>query len=261
MTLRARSVLAVLATFFAAWSVGSTTADVTQQGSIRVTFSGQLTPHRLPRSGAAPVRVAVGAQIDALDPASPPSLRKIKIEINRHGRFNPRGLPICRYDQIQPSTTADALAACHGSLIGKGSFSSQVLSPEVAPFPSQGALYAFNGVYHGKPAILAHVYGSTPVPTSYTIPFVLSRATGTYGTALSAPMPLADSEWGYVTGLSLNLGRIFRFKGERRGYLTADCPAPAGTAVAPFDFARATFFFGSGTISQTLTRSCRAQGR
>jgi hypothetical protein len=203
----------------------------------------------------------VGVRIDALDPAAPPSLRKIKIEINRHGRFNPEGLPICQYNQVQPATTADALDACRRSLVGKGSFSSKVLSPEVTPFPSQGALYAFNGVYHGKPAILAHVYGTTPVPTSYTIPFVLSKAKGTYGTALSAPMPLADSEWGYITGLSLNLGRVFRAGGERRGYLSADCPAPKGIRVAPFAFARATFYFGESKLSSTLNRSCRAKGK
>ncbi len=251
----------VLTAFFASWPARFTSAEITQEGNVRVRFSGRLTPHGLPRTGVAPVRVAVGAQIDALDPTSPPSLRKIKIEINRHGRFKPEGLPICQYNQLQPSTTADAFAACRRSLIGKGSFSSKVLTTEVAPFPSEGALYAFNGVYHGKPAILAHVYGTTPVPTSYTIPFVLSKAKGTYGTALSAPMPFASSEWGYVTGLSLNLGRTFRVRGKRRSYLSAGCPAPTGTTVAPFDFARATFFFGNSTLSKTLTRSCRAKGR
>jgi hypothetical protein len=73
-------------------------------------------------------------------------------------------------------------------------------------------------------------------------------------------MPLADSEWGYVTGLSLNLGRSFKVRGVRRSFLTAGCPAPKGFGLAPFDFARATFYFGTGRISSTLSRSCRARG-
>ena len=31
---------------------------------------------------------------------------------------------------------------------------------------AEGKLYAFNGRWHGRPAILAHVYGTKPVPTS-----------------------------------------------------------------------------------------------
>jgi len=235
-------------------------AEVTQKGNVQVAFFGKLTPHRLPRKGLAPVRVAVGATIAPIDEAGPkPALQKIKIEINRHGHFDPVGLPVCEYDEVQPATTADALAACRESLVGKGSFSSRVLSPEEAPFPSQGPLYAFNGTYHGHPAILAHVYGTQPIPVSYTIPFILSKAKGAYGTALSAPMPLADSESGYVTGLTLNLGRSFRFNGTRRSYLSAGCPTPKGVSVAPFDFARATFYFASAKLSSTLSRSCKAK--
>ncbi len=66
-----------------------------------------------------------------------------------------------------------------------------------------------------SPAILAHVYGTEPIPTSYTIPFTISSAKGDYGTTLTAPMPDVGNEWGFITGLSLNLGRSFKDHGER----------------------------------------------
>ena len=234
--------------------------EVSQGNGLRVIFKGKLTPHALPRTGLAPVRVAVGATIVPEEGVTPPSLRKISIEINRHGHFQFEGLPVCRYEEIQPSSTASAFRACKSSLVGKGSFSSTVLHPEVAPFPAEGQLYAFNGTYKGHPAILAHVYGTEPIPTSYTIPFTITSAKGNYGTTLTAPMPNVGEEWGFITGLSLNLGRTFHFRGERRSYLSADCPAPDGVAIAPFDFARATFHFGSEKIKSTLSRSCRARG-
>jgi hypothetical protein len=234
--------------------------EVTQGTNARVTFLGKLTPYALPRSGEAAVRVAVGAQIAAIDPANPPQLRRIEIEINRHGHFNPDGLPICRYAQVQPATTADALAACRHSLVGKGSFSSSVVVSSEAPFPSRGELYAYNGTFKGKPAILAHIYGTTPIPVSYTIPFTISKGKGAYGTVLSAKMPAFGSEWGYITGLSLNLGRNFTYQGERHSYLSAGCPAPKGFSKAVFSFARASFSFGQQTLSSALTRSCKAQG-
>ena len=238
--------------------LGTARGEVEQGENVRVTFRGNLTPRSLPRDGLAPVRVAVGAGIaPTAAGAAPPALRHISIAINRHGVLDSRGLPVCHYNDVQPTTTANALAACGASLVGKGSFSAAVLLPQAAPFPSDGELYAFSGTYRGKPAILAHVYGTTPLPTSYTIPFTISSSRGEYGTVLSAPMPTLDSEWGYVTGLSLNLGRRFSYRGERRSYLSAACPAPRGVNSAPFDFARAIFDFGSGTLTSTLSRSCR----
>ena len=232
-------------------------AEIVQRGDVRVSFDGQLTPHTLPRTGAAPVRVAVGTKIASTDGATPPQLRRISIAINRYGHFEPRGLPVCPLRAIQPSTTADALAACRSSLVGEGSFAANVMFSAQAPFPSEGKVYAFNSTLHGRPAILAHVYGTTPVPTSFTLPFELKPAKGTYGTVLEASLPAVTGNSSYITGLSLTLGRTFSSHGQRRSYLSAGCPAPKGFPGATFPFAKASFGFqGARTLSSTLTRSC-----
>ncbi len=234
-------------------------AEVTQRGDLRVSFSGSLSPHALPRTAPAPVRVSMGGQIATTDGAAPPQLQRISIAINRQGRLSAAGLPVCALRQIQPSTTAGALEACRRSLVGEGSFSAKVLLPEEAPFPSAGKVYAFNGTFHGRPAILAHVYGTQPAPTSSTIPFLISSSHGTYGTVLRASLPRVTSKWGYVTGLKLTLGRTYRYRGKARGYLSASCPAPKGFPGAVFPLARASFAFPGKTLSSTLTRSCRAR--
>jgi hypothetical protein len=236
-------------------------AEVVQRGHLRISFDGELAPKALPRSALAPVKVSVAVKVDATHGSTLPQLREIALAINRHGRFSPAGLPICRRRQIQPATNEDALRACASSLVGEGSFSSKVLLPESSPFPSRGKLYAFNGRLHGHPAILAHVYGLKPIPTSYTIPFLLASARGTYGTKLSASLPAFTSNWGYITGISLKLGRVFSAHGSRRSYISAGCPAPNGLRLVAFRFARATLSFaGQKPLTQTLTRSCRAKG-
>ena len=54
--------------------------------------------------------------------------------------------------------------------------------------PRSGRL-GFNSRPHGRPAILAHVYGAQPAPASYTLPFVIEeRAKGTFGIVLSASL-------------------------------------------------------------------------
>jgi hypothetical protein len=250
-TMRARAVLLSFALLLALAALAQ--AEVAQRGSLRVTFEGKLAPKKLPRTGTAPVRVSVGTKIASTDGTAPPQLQRISIAINRNGHFQPQGIPVCPLRAIQPSTTADALAACKSSLIGEGHFSANVLFTQQAPFPSAGKVYAFNSTIHGRPAILAHVYGTEPVPTSFTLPFEVKPAKGTFGTVLTASLPQVTGDSSYVTGLSLTLGR--------NGYLSAGCPAPKGFPGATFPFAKATLAFkGQASIVSTLTRSCGARG-
>jgi hypothetical protein len=235
-------------------------SEVVQHGHFRVAVNARLTPKRLPRSGSAPVRFALAARFIAVHGGLPPQLRAIRVEINRHGVIEPHGLSVCRLQEVQPSTTTEALNACGSALVGEGHLSAQVSFASEAPFPSSGKLLAFNGVWHGRPAILAHIYGPEPIPTSYTIPFTISaEARGTYRTVLSASLPRFSSKWGYVTSISLTLGRSFSLNGRRRSYLSAGCPAPSGFNLVSFPLSRARFTFaGHQNIHQTLTRSCRA---
>jgi DNA-binding beta-propeller fold protein YncE len=236
-------------------------SEIVQRHGVRVRFDGKLTPRALPRHGVAPVGIAVDAAIAATGDTAPPQLRQIAIAINRNGHFDSRGLPVCRVHDIQPSTTDNALAACHGSLVGEGNFSADVKLPEQSPFPSAGKILAFNGRLHGRPAILAHIYGTQPAPTSTVLPFLIRDSHGTYGTVLEASLPRATGDWGYVTGLKMNLRRHFDYRGKGRSYLSAGCPAPAGFPSAAFPLARTSFDFAGGlTLVSVLNRSCRAKG-
>ena len=245
----------------AARSRGASASVVEQRRGVRVGFDGKLTPHVLPRHGTAPVGILVDARISATGGEDPPQLRRITIAINRNGHFNSAGLPVCRVDQIQPSTTDGALDACRGSLVGEGSFSANVKLPQQSPFPSAGKVLAFNGRVNGKPAILAHIYGTEPAPTSTVLPFLLRKSHGTYGTTLEASLPQATGSWGYVTGLRMNLRRRFSYRGHSRSFLSAGCPAPAGFPSAAFPLAKTSFAFAESlTLNAVLSRTCTARG-
>lgn len=234
--------------------------EVTQEGNLRVSFTGGISPNALPRAGTAPVEVRFGGEIKSLDGQTPPQLRTISLAINRKGRLDYRGLPACYYHQIHPASTREAIRTCPDSVIGKGSFTADVLLPEQSPFPSNGEVTAFNGIFHGRHVVFAHVFGTTPLPQSQVLVFELGRTTGTYATTLTAELPQVAAEWGYVSGLSLDLRRVFRFRGQTRSFISAGCPAPAGFRVGVFAFARASFGFEDGrTLGVTMTRSCRVK--
>jgi hypothetical protein len=251
--LGAAPLLALLLTLLAA---APTAAETVQQEGIRLSFRGDLQPRALPRSRPAPVRIALRAGIGGADGQPLPQLRHLSIAISRVGRLDASGLPVCHLSQIQPATTADALAACGGSLVGTGRFSASVQIPEQVPYPSRGRIDAFSGRFHGRPAILLHVYGTSPIPASYTLPLTIGRARGAFGIVLRSSIARTTPSAGRVTGLSLELGRSFRAGGRRHSYLSASCPAPPGSRFASFPFVRARLGFADRALDLTVHRSC-----
>jgi len=226
--------------------------EVSQKDGVRVTVNASLAPKRLPRRGTAPVSVSVAGQISPLGKGSLPQLRTMQIELNSAGKLDFKGIPHCRINHINPSTDTEAMEACGDSLIGEGNFSANVLLPEQSPFPSEGELLAFNGQIGRRPAIFAHIYGTKPLPTSYVFAFRMRRAKGTFGSVLEASFPKATGEWGYITAISLKLNKRL---------VRAGCPAPRGLTRVPFPLARTSFDFDGGlSITNTLTRSCEAEG-
>jgi len=236
-------------------------AEIKEEHGVRVSVDGKLLPKKLPRHGTAPVSVSVSGHIGFERSSAPPQLETLTIAINRHGHLFSRGLPHCRMGRINPSTTQEALAACRSALVGEGHFSADVRLPEQSPFPSEGKVLAFNGKLDGRPAILAHIYGTEPVPTSYVLPFFIKGSSGTFGTVLETSLPSVTGEWGYVTGISMTLDRSFSYRGRRRSFLSAGCPAPAGFDIASFPLIRTSFGFEGGVnVTSTVNRVCRAGG-
>jgi hypothetical protein len=93
------------------------------------------------------------------------------------------------------------------------------------------------------------------------LPLLISKGKGTFSTVLSASLPQATGDWGYVTGLNLKLGRTFSKHGKRHSFLSAGCPAPKGFPGALFPLAKTSFAFEGGkTLTTTLNRSCKAKG-
>jgi hypothetical protein len=246
----------LLALLLALLAAIPTTAETVQQEGIRLSFRGSFEPRALPRARPAPVRIALRAGIGGADGQPLPQLRHLSFAINRVGQLDAGGLPVCHLDQIQPATSAAALASCGGSLVGTGRFSASVQIPEQVPYPSRGRIEAFNGRYHGQPAILLHVYGTVPVPASYTLPLRISRERGSFGIVLRTSLARTTPSAGRVTGLSLSLGRSFTAGGRRHSYLSASCPAPRDSRFASLPLVRARLGFTDRAVDVTVQRSC-----
>ncbi len=235
--------------------------ELTERGDLFVRFKGGIAPNALPRTRLAPIAVSVVGRVRTLSGERPPALRKIRIALNRGGRLDPHGLPVCHYSELVAASPQRVLDACGDALVGEGAYIARTAFPEQETFPAQGHILAFNAIYEGQSAILAHVYGHEPVPITRIIVFRIQRTGGTFGTVLTGTLPDAVNHYGYVVGIALRLFRRFDFHGQQRSYLSAACAAPPGFPSAVFPFARASMTFADGrTLSSTLTRSCKVSG-
>jgi DNA-binding beta-propeller fold protein YncE len=240
---------------------GASASEVSQKRSLRLALAGGLSPRKLPRTGMAPVSVSVNWKLSTADGSPVPPLKKVRVEINRHGHFDYSGLPTCPYDRIQPASSERALAACRAALVGQGSFEAEIALAGQERYATTGRLLIFNGKSHGKPVLLGQIYSPRPFATSFVITFEVQQLGGsTYGTALSATLPKALANWGNLTAVKMTLSRRYRAGGAERSYVNAGCPAPKGFPGASFPLTRTSFTFAGGRgLSETLNRGCRVR--
>ncbi|HET8565809.1 MAG TPA: hypothetical protein VFL77_04965 [Solirubrobacterales bacterium] len=237
-------------------------ATPVQDGTVRVTILTQISPYKLPRSGTAPIAVFVSGHVASVTGGIPPQLKRMEIEVNRHGLLQAEGLPACPIPRIKTATTRQALERCASALIGSGRFWAHIVFPDQPPYPTHGRLLIFNGREGKKRLVLAQIATSSPFPASFVIAFVIRRIDrGPYGTELSASLPQALGEWGYVDRIKLNLKRKYHYRGRELSYFNAGCPAPRGTNRALFRLARASFFFEARReLSGTVEKACGVRG-
>lgn len=262
MSKRARTSAAICIALAALLGATFAQAEITRKGKLQVKVSGKISPRALPRQGTAPISVLFSGAISTTDESSPPQLKQLRIEINRHGSLDYEGLPVCRASEIQPASSGRALAACRRSLVGQGRFWANIVLSGQEPYPTQGRLLVFNGQRKGRPLLLGQIYASRPFATSFVIPFTVRKIKGgTYGTALTASLPQALGSWGYVTAIEMKLSRRYTYKGKSHSFISAGCPAPKGFPGAIFPLARTSFRFADGQkLSSSLTRSCGVRG-
>lgn len=236
-------------------------AAVVQEGTLRVSITTQIKPFGLPRAVPAPIDVFLAGHIASTTGGVPPQLVQMTIFVNRHGVLDTDAVPVCPVDRIRPATTAQALERCGPSLIGSGHFWASVVLSGQPAYHSTGRLLAFNGLNDGHPAVLAQIYTTQPFPSSFVVPFAITHLPhGRFGTKLSAELPEALGEWGFVNRIKMTIGRAVQRGGRERSFLDASCPAPHGTRTAAFPLALADFAFaGAQSLHATVTKSCRVK--
>jgi hypothetical protein len=233
-------------------------AAVVQQEGLRITVLSQIMPYKLPRGRPAPISIFVAGHVASAHGGIPPQLQEMDVKVNRHGLLQSKGLPVCKKTDVVASPSDVALANCADALVGSGQFWAHIVFPDQGSYATQGRLLIFNGRDGNSPLLLAHIFTVHPFPTAFVIPFTIRHISkGAYGTELSASLPQALGDWGYLDRIKLTLRRLYRFKGGKFSYYNAACPAPKGVDRTAFPLALASFSFANGQqLATAVNKTC-----
>jgi hypothetical protein len=147
------------------------------------------------------------------------------IDFDRNARLYTKGLPTCDPAKLQSQSTEVAERVCGKAKIGSGNAIALLpVGPTV--YNVEQTVTAFNGVPKGgKPVVVLHTYGTTPLQTTLVLVGTVSNYNKEgYGPRLDLEIPLIAGGTGALKEFQVKIDKKWRFKGEKRSFISAKCP-------------------------------------
>lgn len=174
------------------------------------------------------------------------------IDFDRNARLYTKGLPTCDSGKLQNQSTEAAESACGNAKIGTGHALAYLKAGKTYEVPQ--TVTAFNGVPKGgKPTILLHTYGTTPLQVSLVLEGTVSNYNKEgYGPRLDLDVPLIAGGTGALKEFNVKIDKTWRYKGEKRTFISAKCTGSKKLK------SRGTFTYRDGEALTALSKqSCK----
>jgi hypothetical protein len=244
-----RAVMLALCVGLLALSVGGANAALIKVGNLVLKADGGFFPNTLPRDSFEPIDFRGHANLINTQGGAPTSLEEMRLDFDRDGLLETRGLPVCPVAKIAHANTGQARKRCAGAIVGTGHV---------------GAIYDFVGIQvearvkaslfngprkDGNPTVIGHVHTRIPFPQTYAVVISIERMKGPYRYRATFDVP-SLAAGGVLTHIDGRIGRRYRFKGREHSYVNARC----ATGVIR---THGHFLFADGTIMDgTLEKPC-----
>jgi hypothetical protein len=173
------------------------------------------------------------------------------IDFDQNLSLATKGLPTCNSSLIQSTSTEQAEKVCGKAKIGSGT--AITLLPLSVLYTEPTVVTAFNGVPQGgKPVVLLHAYGTSPVQTTIVLTGVVSNYNKEgYGPRLDVTIPPIAGGFGAITDFKVKINKTWTYKGKKMSFTNAKCPASKKLKY------RGAYTYKDGTtINASSTQSC-----
>jgi hypothetical protein len=216
-------------------------------GNLEVEFDGGFSPKALSKTKQTPISFFLWAKLRTLDGTHPPAVREFRLETDKNGSIDVKGVPTCTSGKLQSQTSAKARAVCGPAIVGEGTTEAEVQFPEQPPIDVKSELLAFNGGFKGGVTTLfVHAFLTAPVTAAIVTTVKIKRIKkGRFGLLSVGKIPRIAGGSGSPT--------YFKLKFDK-GILFASCPD------GHLD-ARGSAKFDDGTqVSAGVVRPCTSKG-
>lgn len=214
----------------------------------------RVSPKKLSKSRQTPVALEVTTKLTSTTAANgvpSPTVRTV-VDFDRNLKLFSKGVPTCDPAKIVNTSTKIALRECGRAKIGSGK-ASALIPVGSTVFTQNQTVTAFNGPpKHGRPVVLLHAYGTSPVQVTLVLTGVVSNLNKEgYGPRLDVEVPLIAGGTGALTDFQVKIDKKFKYKGKQRSYVSAECRK------SPLK-ARGAFTFRDGQTSVPVsTQGCK----
>jgi hypothetical protein len=213
-----------------------------------------ITPKKLSKTRLTPATLKVTTlTTSTTDPAGVPSPAiHATIDFDKSTTLFTKGLPTCNQAQILNQSTENAERICGKAKIGTGHAIAYLRAGQVYEVPQ--TVTAFNGVPKGgKPTVLLHSYGTTPLQVSLVLVGTVSKFNKEgYGPRLDLEIPLLAGGTGALKEFEVKINKKWRYKGQQRSFIASKCPNSKKLK------ARGKFDYRDGqSLTALSTQSCK----
>lgn len=215
----------VLMTLAVLVAAGSAYALHLRAGNLVVDGDGSFSPTALPKDHNTPIKFSMHGSIKTLDGSRPSPLRRLVLELDKHGAPETRGLPKCSRAKLVATTTKQARQLCPGAIIGTGFGTVIVELPEQKPIETSSSLTIFNGPEeNGNPTAIGHAHLDYPSPTTYLVQAEIQKIHhGRYGTKIAIDFPKIVNDYGSPIYGRITVDRKWQYKGKTLSIANARC--------------------------------------
>ena len=233
---------------------GSSDGLTLRAGNLIVSGDGGFAPTALPRDHDAPIKLFGHGRIRTADGTRPSPLRKVVVELDKHGHAETRGLPKCTIKKLEATTVAQARRMCPGAIVGTGFGTALIELPEQQPLEVSTAITIFNAPeMHGNPSGIGHAHLTYPIPTTYLVQAELEKVNnGRYGYRVEVDLPKIANDYGSGIYGRLKIDRKWTYTGMRLSVANARCADGRLQARIELTFKDGTFLTGSGLKRCTM---------
>jgi hypothetical protein len=147
------------------------------------------------------------------------------IDFDRNAKLYTKGLPTCDPNSVINQSTEAAERACGRAKIGSGHATALLIAGSTV-YNVEQTVTAFNGIPQGgKPVVILHSYGTSPIQTSLVLVGTVSNYNKEgYGPRLDLEIPLIAGGSGALKEFQVKIDKKWRYKGVKRSFLSAKCP-------------------------------------